>query len=263
MQAAAQQAVAEQQAAALRPLPRPPPLRTRWPSSNASPSSRPRACSVTRSSRPPRPSCSVSRRSRHGPGDRRPAAAAVGVALSPVPIIAVILMLGPRRPAPTGRRSGSAGSSAWLSSASSWCWWRAAPTSRLRQSTAVDWSGCCSACSSVSWPSAVAQAAAAGPDPGDAEMDGGDRHVQTRRLVRTRRGAVGRQPEEPRPYLRRRRVDRPGGPERWRHRRGDRGLRGHRVDHRRRPGDLLHGGERPGHRHPSPRSRTSCPRTMR
>ena len=50
---------------------------------------------------------------------------------------------------------------------------------------------------------------------------------------------VRRQPEEPRPDVRRRRVDRPGRAERWRERHRRRHLRDHRVAHGRRPGALL------------------------
>ena len=156
-------------------------------------------------------------------GDLLPAA--VGVALSPVPIIAVILMLG----TPQARTNGPAFGLGWvvgLSVVSVIVVLRGERRrrSRLRElHRCSTGSGCCSGCSSWSWPFGQWRKR---PQPGqEPEMPKWMAAIDTfnpRRLVRTRRRAVGRQPEEPRPHRRRRRVDRPGGPQRRWHRRGDR-----------------------------------------
>ena len=152
-------------------------------------------------------------------GDLLPSA--IGVALSPVPIIAVILMLG----TPKARSNGPAFAVGWVLGL--------VVVSVIVVLVAGDSddpdSGSSTAVDSVklllgvlflaAGAASSGRAAEARVEPDDAEVDGDDRLVHRRQVARARRRPLGRQPEEPGADARRRGVDRPGRARRRRDRR--------------------------------------------
>ena len=153
-------------------------------------------------------------------GDLLPSA--VGVALSPIPIIAVILMLG----TPKARSNGPAFAVGWVLGLVivSVIVLLLAGDCRRRRFRLVDGGRRHQAAVRCAVPAAGGQAVA-GADRRqgeEAEMPkwmGAIDRLRAGQVVRTRRRPVGCQPEEPRPDVRRCGVDRPGRAQRWRERR--------------------------------------------